>query len=50
MTKDAQDEAEITKLEAKLWRPPTGEEPAGIWSAEAEMDLFRSLKDSLARE
>lgn len=43
------DEAGIRKLEAQLWRPPPGVQAQGPWSAEAEMNAFRSLKSALGQ-
>ena len=52
-TRKVMDEKELNQFDAWLSEPPPGpaaEDPdlfdEGVWSAEAEMDLFRSLQAS----
>lgn len=46
---DGADPSDVKQVEAQLWAPPIGETPQGVWSAEAEMDAFRSLKAALGQ-
>jgi hypothetical protein len=48
LTKDAESEDDVAKLEHKIYQPPAGVEvTTGPWSAEAEMAAFKGLKASL---
>lgn len=50
LTRNAQSDADIAKLKAKLWRPPPEAEVVeGPWSAEAEMAAFRNLKAAMGQ-
>ena len=48
ITRNAESEAEVEKLRAKLWQPPQGEAPAGPWAPEAAKAALGALQASLA--
>nr|DAK24351.1 MAG TPA: hypothetical protein [Caudoviricetes sp.] len=47
ITRNAESEAEVEKLRAKLWQPPRGEVAAGPWAPEAEKASFGAFQASL---
>ena len=47
LTRNAE-QADVQKMKARLWIPPKGEEPKGVWSPEAETDAFNALQRSLS--
>lgn len=46
---NAEDPNELHMLEIKLWMPPPGRQPRGMWSAEGEMAAFRALKSQVKK-
>jgi hypothetical protein len=52
-TRNASNEIELKKFEARLWRPPAGEEideeQAGPWSPESETAAFKALVSGLGQ-
>jgi len=46
---DGADPAEVRKLEARVWVPPSGEVARGPWSADAEMAAFDALRSKLGK-
>lgn len=48
ITTHVEDESELEKVKARLWKPPPGEAAEyGPWSAEAEMEAFASLSQAV---
>ena len=47
-TRNAETDTERSKFDARLWRPPPGEEAKGPWSPEAEAAAFSALKAGLS--
>lgn len=47
MTKNAEEDSEVEKIRADIWRPPKGTEGQGPWSKDAESKSFNSLKAGL---
>jgi hypothetical protein len=48
LIRNAEDPKEVAKAKTQLWMPPKGVEPdRGPWSAESEMEAFRSLQRAL---
>ena len=48
LTKDAESEDDVHKLESKIYRPPAGvEATTGPWSPEAEMAALKAFGSSL---
>lgn len=50
ITRNAETEQDVERVREQVWLPPKGEEPTGVWAADAETEALHGLMEDLGIE